>query len=44
MDEAGMRARLDACLLDEGLASADSRAWAELQNPFPELHMAEESA
>ena len=31
-------------LLDERLASADSKAWAELRNPFPELLMDEESA
>ena len=42
--EAAMRARLDACLLDERLASADSKAWAELPNPFPALRMVEESA
>ena len=34
----------NACLLDERLASADSKAWAELRNRFPELDMAEESA
>lgn len=44
MDEATMRARLDACLLDKHLADADSKSWAELQNPFPELAMTEESA
>ena len=44
MDAAGMRARLDSCLLDERLASADSKAWAELRNPFPELRMAEGTA
>ena len=44
MPEAAMRTRLDACLLDEPLASADSKAWAELRNPFPELAVAEESA
>ena len=44
MPEAAMRARLDACLLDEHLAAADSKAWAEFQNPFPELLMDEESA
>ena len=44
MDEAAMRARLDACLLDERLASADSEAWAGLRNPFPEFLMAEEPA
>ena len=44
MHEASMRARLDECLLDERLAAADSKAWAEFQNPFPELLMDEESA
>ena len=44
MHETAMRARLDACLLDEHLASADSETWAELRNPFPELRMAEELA
>ena len=39
-----MCTRLDACLLDERLASADSAAWVQLRNPFPELRMAEESA
>ena len=34
MDEAGLRARLDACLLDEQLAKEDSKAWAQLANPF----------
>ena len=44
MHEAAMRARLDACLLDERLAAADSKAWAEFRNPFPELLMDEEAA
>ncbi len=44
MHEAEIRARLDACLLDERLASAGSKAWAELRNPFPELLMDEEPA
>ncbi len=44
MDEATMRARLDACLLDERLAAADSDAWAELPNPFPEPRMDEAPA
>ena len=44
MHEAAMRARLDACLLDERLAAADSNAWAEFRNPFPELLMDEEAA
>ncbi|MEM7049294.1 MAG: zinc metallochaperone GTPase ZigA [Acidobacteriota bacterium] len=39
MDEAAMRARLAACLLDEGLASCDSQEWAALPNPFPKLQM-----
>lgn len=37
MDEATIRARLDECLLDSKLASEDSKAWANLSNPFPEL-------
>ena len=44
MDEATMRARLNACLLDKHLADADSEAWAQLQNPFPEFAMTEQSA
>ncbi len=44
MPEAAMRARLDACLLDERLASAGSKTWAELPNPFPEFRPTEESA
>ena len=44
MQEAAMRARLDACLLDERLADADSEAWAELPNPFPVFAGAGESA
>ena len=44
MDEAQMRARLDACLLDEVLANADSQAWAQLRNPFPELKFDEEES
>ena len=41
IDEAAMRARLDACLLDPRLAEADSGAWAKLTNPFPPLRMGE---
>ncbi|MEM6959112.1 MAG: zinc metallochaperone GTPase ZigA, partial [Myxococcota bacterium] len=37
MDEAAMRARLDACLLDPEIAAANSRTWASLRNPFPTL-------
>ncbi len=44
MDEAKMRADLDACLLDKRLADADSEAWEALQNPFPDLEMTAESA
>ena len=44
MDEETMRARLDACLLDEELASTDIGKWAELRNPFPVFRMADESA
>ena len=43
MDEATMRARLDACLLDPELAQADSQAWLKLDNPFPDLEMMEDS-
>ena len=39
MDEAGIRAKLNACLLDAKLAAADSRAWLNLPNPFPEFDM-----
>lgn len=42
LDEAAMRAQLDACLLDERLAAADSIAWTSLTNPFPELEMADD--
>lgn len=40
MDEAAVRARLDACLLDEALASRGSQAWEGLPNPFPEIEVA----
>ena len=39
MDEVAVRARLDACLLDDALAAADSRLWAGRPNPFPEIRM-----
>ena len=35
LDEAGIRARLDACLLDEAVAEAGPEAWQGLPNPFP---------
>ena len=44
MDEATMRSRLDACLLDSKLALSDSDAWASLKNPFPEYQPAEAQA
>ena len=40
LDEAGLRARLDACLLDEATAAGDSASWSTRPNPFPHLHMA----
>ncbi len=42
MDEAKMRADLDACLLEQSLADSNSNAWIEMNNPFPELQMAED--
>ena len=44
MDEAAVRARLDACLLDDSLAAADSRFWAGRPNPFPEIPVVEQVA
>ena len=44
LDEAALRARLDACLLDEQLADADSDSWSKLDNPFPALQVADETA
>ena len=35
MDEPAIRARLDACLLEEPLIEAGEAAWAKLPNPFP---------
>ena len=43
MDEALFRARLDACLLDDQLAAGSSEAWMKLENPFPQLEMAQEN-
>ena len=42
LDEAAMRARLDACLLDRDLADGDSASWADLPNPLPPLELPEE--
>ncbi len=44
MNEATMRSRLDACLLDSKLALSDSDAWAGLKNPFPEYQPPEAQA
>lgn len=44
MDEATIRARLNACLLDSHLVSAGFNAWAKLRNPFPKLRMAKDVA
>ena len=44
MDVEGLRARLDACLLDPVLAAGDSGRWSTLPNPFPAFEMAEEEA
>ncbi len=42
LDEEGIRARLDACLLDEE-ALAAPHSWSSLANPFPPLQLLEES-
>lgn len=44
MDEAAMRARLDDCLLDIGLAAGDSSVWETLPNPFLKDSSPEDSA
>ena len=36
VDEAAMRARLDACLLEQSLTDSPSEEWSRLPNPFPE--------
>ena len=41
LDEPKLRARLDACLLDESLALAGSENWAGLPNPLPKLEFAD---
>ena len=43
LDEAGIRARLDACLLDEQELE-DRDAWGCAPNPFPTPELAEEPA
>ncbi|MEM6797297.1 MAG: GTP-binding protein, partial [Acidobacteriota bacterium] len=37
MDEAALRARLDACLLDAERAAENSRSWSGMVNPFPKF-------
>ena len=44
MDEVAVRAGLDACLVDDDLANADSEAWAKLPNPFPELDVEDDAS
>ena len=39
MDEAALSARIDACLLENALASGDSKKWIGLPNPFYEVEM-----
>ena len=41
LDEAKIRARLDACLLAPELATASSKEWIGLPNPLPKLEFAE---
>ena len=43
MDEAAIRARLDACLIDPA-AGSDPRAWARLPDPFPVWRRGEAAA
>ncbi len=43
LDEAGLRERLDDCLLDDELASAGEHIWKGLKNPFPQYQMSEPS-
>jgi G3E family GTPase len=44
LDEARLRQKLDACLLDPAVAAADSDAWQALENPFPDLPLPDEQA
>lgn len=37
MDEADLRRRLDACLVDEALAASGPMSWSLLDDPFPPL-------
>ena len=42
MDEAAIRAKLDACLLEEAMIAKNSSEWVDLPNPFPPFAFAEE--
>lgn len=44
LDETAIRARLDACLLDEDKAFAGLDAWKGMTNPFPIFELVEEEA
>jgi G3E family GTPase len=41
MDEAGLRRRLDACLLTDAEMARGVRAWRSLPDPFPKWRLAE---
>ncbi len=43
LKEEEFRCQLDSCLLDKQLADADSSAWAQLANPFPEYEISGEA-
>ena len=44
MDEEKIRARLDACLLDEESANGGIESWNQFDNPFPPLEPAVEAS
>ena len=44
MDEEKIRARLDACLLDEESANGGIESWNQFDNPFPPLEPAAEAS
>jgi hypothetical protein len=37
LDEAAIRRRLDACLVDEALAMSGPKSWSLLEDPLPPL-------
>lgn len=39
LDEPALRAKLEACLLDESIAAKNSETWKTLRNPFPALQI-----